>query len=156
MEIRPLQSDEVEELVDTLWVRLGREMAELDDFNALAEDVRADAIAYHEKALTDDHRTILVAVEDGELVGFIYAKREETMAVFERKSDLHIIEVYVREESRQQGVASTLLSEVEAWEQGQNCEYATLMVHVDNRAAHSLYEDNEFEETRKFYAKSLR
>ena len=156
MQIRPLQPDEVEELVDTLWVRLGREMAELDDFNALAEDVRAKAIAYHEKALTDDHRTILVAVEDGEFAGFIYAKREETMAIFERESDLHIIEVYVREESRQQGVASTLLSEVEAWEQVQDCEYATLMVHVDNQAARSLYEDNEFEETRKFYTKSLR
>ncbi|PSQ46104.1 N-acetyltransferase [Halobacteriales archaeon SW_6_65_15] len=113
-------------------------------------------MAYHERALGDDHRTILVAIEDEEFAGFIYAKREETMAIFDREYDLHIIEIYVREESRQRGVASTLLSEVEAWEPAQDCEYATLVVHVDNQAAHSLYEKHEFEETRTFYAKPLR
>jgi ribosomal protein S18 acetylase RimI-like enzyme len=78
------------------------------------------------------------------------------MAIFDREYDLHIIEIYVREESRQRGVASTLLSEVEAWEPAQDCEYATLVVHVDNQAAHSHYEKHEFEETRTFYAKPLR
>lgn len=156
MGIRPLQSDEVERLVDSLWFPLGREMAELDDFNALTGEVRADAIAYHERGVTADDRTILVAIEDGEFAGFIYAKREETMSIFEREHDLHIIEVYVREKSRQQGIASALLAEIEEWENAQNCEYASLMVHVDNHAAHSLYENNGFEEKRTVFAKQLR
>ena len=155
MKIRPLQADETEKLVDNLWFPLGYEMAELDDFNGLAEDVREDAIAYHKKALTNDERTILVAIEDGEFAGFIYAKREETMPVLKREYDLHIIEVYVREESRQQGIASELLAEIEAWEKAQDCEWASLMVHVDNRAAHSLYKNNEFEVKRNLFAKSL-
>lgn len=156
MEIRPLRTDEVERLVDNLWFPLGREMAELDDFNALAEDVREDAIAYHEATFTDDERTILVAIENGEFAGFIYAKRERTMPIFKRECELHIIEVYVREQSRQQGIASKLLAEIETWEKAQNCEWASLMVHVDNHAAHSLYENNEFEVKRNLFAKPLR
>ena len=155
MEIRPLQADEVERLVDNLWFSLGREMAEMDQFNDLAEDVREDAIDYHEAALTHDERTILVAVEDGEFAGFIYAKREQTMPVFKRDYNLHIIEIYVREQSRQQGIASKLLSEIETWEKAQECEWASLMVHVDNHAAHSLYENSGFEVKRNLFAKPL-
>lgn len=155
MEIRPLEADEIERLVDTLWLSLGREMAKLDDFNALSANSRENAIAYHERAIADDERTILVAIEGGEFVGFIYAKREEAMPVFEREYNLHIIEIYVRGESRQQGIASELLAEIEAWEKAQDCEWASLMVHVDNHAARSLYENNEFEVKRNLFAKPL-
>ena len=155
MEIRSLQPDEVHRLVDALWFPLGREMAILDDFNALAENVREDAIAYHRRGLTDDERTILVAVEEDELAGFIYAKREESMSILDREYTLHIIEVYVREESRQQGIASALLDEIERWEMAQECEFASLMVHVDNHAAQSLYEDTGFEVKRNLFAKPL-
>lgn len=156
MDIRPLKTNEVERLVDNLWISLGQEMAELDEFNGLAEDVREDAIDYHEAAFTDDDRIILVAVEDDEFAGFIYAKREKTPPIFERNYNLHIIEIYVREQSRQQGIASELLAEIEAWEEAQDCEWVSLMVHVDNHAAHSLYENNEFEIKRNLFAKPLR
>lgn len=155
MEIRPLHADEVERLVDELWFSLGREMAELDDFNEVAEDVRDDAIDYHESAVTHEERIILVAIEDGDFAGFIYAKRERTMPIFKRDYDLHIIEIYVRERSRQQGIAATLLAEIETWEKAHDCEWASLMVHVNNPAAHSLYEDSGFEVKRNFFAKSL-
>ena len=33
----------------------------------------------------------------------------------------------------------TVLSDGEAQEQGEDCEYATLMAHTDDHAVHSLY-----------------
>lgn len=155
VEIRSLRPDDLHRLVDTLWFSLGREMAGLDDFNALGENVREDAIAYHRRALTEDERTILVAVEENELAGFVYAKREEPTSFFDREYTLHIIEIYVREQSRQQGIASALLDEIEGWEKAQECEYASLIVHVDNRAARSLYEETGFEVKRNLFAKPL-
>ncbi|AFZ72771.1 hypothetical protein [Natronobacterium gregoryi] len=53
MEIRPLESDDVETLVDDRWFPLAREMGDFDEFNRVADDVREDAIGYHERALTD-------------------------------------------------------------------------------------------------------
>lgn len=156
VEIRSLQPDELHRFVDTLWFPLGREMAALDDFNTLGENVREDAIAYHRRAVTDDERTVLVAVEEDKFVGFINAKREEPMSFFDRQSTIHIIEVYVREQSRQRGVASALLQEIEGWEKAEDCEYASLVVHVDTHAAQSLYEDTGFEAKRNLFAKPLR
>ncbi|SDR29732.1 GNAT family N-acetyltransferase [Natronobacterium texcoconense] len=155
MKIRPLEPGDVETLVDDLWFPLAREMGDLDEFNRVADDVREDAIGYHERALTDEERILLVAVEDGEFVGFVYAKRERAMPTFQRTYDLHVIEVYVREASRQQGIASELLAAVESWENARECEWASLVVHVDNHAAQSLYEDHGFDVKRKFFAKRL-
>ncbi|AFZ72772.1 GNAT family N-acetyltransferase [Natronobacterium gregoryi] len=103
----------------------------------------------------DEERIILVAVEDGEFAGFVYAKREQTVPTFQRSYDLHVIEVYVREASRQQGVASELLAAVESREKARECEWASVVVHVDNHTAQSLYEDHGFDVKRKFFAKRL-
>ena len=156
MEIRPLRSDEVDRLVDRLWVPLAREMEDLDEFNAVGDDARADAIEYHERGVIGDERTILVAVDDGEFVGFVYAKRGEAPPPFAREYNLHVVELFVRESYRQRGIASALLTEIEAWGRERGCDTATLLVHVDNDAANALYEDNGFERKRNFFAKSLR
>lgn len=156
MEIRPLRSDEIDRLVDRLWFPLAREMEDLDEFNAIREDARADAIEYHEWGVIADGRTILVAVDDEEFVGFVYAKRGEAPPPFARESTLHVVELFVRESHRRRGVASELLAEIEAWGRDRGCETATLLTHVNNDAANALYGTAGFEHKRNFFAKTLR
>lgn len=61
MEIRPLRADEVDRLIEELWLPFASEMAELDAYNALADDVLDAARAYRRSNLADSDTATFVA-----------------------------------------------------------------------------------------------
>lgn len=114
MEIRQASRDDVAAIVDELWLPFAREMAELDDYNALASDIREDAIEYREEKLSQANYCVQIAVEDGAFVGLATGEVQSSAPVFERGANLAVSEAYVRPEWRRQGIASALLDALEA------------------------------------------
>ena len=142
MEIRRLVEEDVEPLVDDLWLPFAREMAALDAYNALADDLRADALAYRRERPADDAATFVA--DDGGLVGYTAVSYTEPPPVFARGPEASIEEVYVAPERRGEELATALLERAEAWARERGCERATLSVNADNDAARALYEDRGY------------
>ena len=145
MDIRQANIDDAVTIVDELWLPLAREMAELDGYNALATDIRPDAIEHREEKLAQSNYCVQLAVEDGSLIGLTSGEIQPTATVFERGPTLAISEAYVRQEWRRQGIASALLEALEAWAEDRGYDTAHLWVNKDNQPAHALYESCGFE-----------
>ena len=152
MEVRELAADEVETLVDELWLPFAREMAAAEPHDALAEEatVRKEVVAYRRNRLDDpDVVTVLVVGEGetapaGELVAYAEAEVRAPPPVFERGPECYVHGVYVRPTHRGAGLADDLMARLEAWGRERGCEYATLDVHPGNEAAKALYDDRGY------------
>jgi GNAT superfamily N-acetyltransferase len=156
MEIRQATRDDAVAIVEDLWLPFAREMAELDDYNALAAEAREDAVEHRREELSQADYCVQIAVEGGTFVGFASAEVQASSPVFERGANLGISEVYVRPEWRQQGIASALLDAIEAWGNEQEYETVSLTVNANNHAARAFYEDWGFETKRLKLVKSSR
>ncbi len=142
--IRRLQAEEIEAFVDELWVPFAEEMAAMDSYNALASDVRADAIAYRHERLEAEDVAIFVAVADGTRIGYASVELEEPPPVFERDTHANIGELYVIPAHRRSGVGATLMDAAEEWARTRGATRATLSVNARNEAAIDLYESRGY------------
>jgi ribosomal protein S18 acetylase RimI-like enzyme len=73
----------------------------------------------------------------------------------EQIRECHVIELFVTEDARRQGVATRLLSDVENWARTHDCAYIKLRVKSDNRAAIDLYESEGYTSSRQTMHKSI-
>ncbi len=149
--IRRLRESEVRTLVEDLWLPFSEEMAALDRYEALADDVDvvAEAVAYRERRLRDDDAAHFVAERARRLAGYVHVEHRAAPPVFARGDEAHVVGLYVRPADRGDGVASALLTRAERWAGERDCEYVTLSVGVDNAAARGLYDDRGYEPFRE-------
>ncbi|ELZ90115.1 GNAT family N-acetyltransferase [Haloferax sulfurifontis] len=162
MGIRPLRADEVEALVDDLWLPFAAEMGDIDSYDALAEDVdaRAEALDYRSEQVDAEGVQTFVAVADGEsatesgagpdsdegsLRGYVTVAASESPPVFARGSVAKVKDLYVAPAARGEGVGTELLERAHEWGRDRGCERAALSVHADNDAARSCYESMGYE-----------
>ena len=150
MKVRELQSGEVEVLVSDLWLPFAAEMAELDDYDALADEtsVREQAIDYRSKRLEDDQvvtYVVEVPASPGNLIAFAEAERRDPSPIFDRDEECFLHGIYVKPAYRGRGIAAQLLDLVEAWGRDAGCEHVALSVHPDNTAAKAMYDDRGYE-----------
>lgn len=150
MDLHAPEPAEAERVVDELWFPLAREMAALDDHNALADDPRPDAIEYRRQRLVDDATCLRVAVVDGEWVGYVQATYRESPPVFARGDALHVDELWVAPDHRGHGIATELLDRAEDWGRKRGAERVALHVNVDNESARELYAERGYD-TRRLY-----
>lgn len=144
MEIRPLRADEIDRLIEELWLPFAREMAELDAYNALADDVLDDARAYRRSNLEDSDTATFVATVDGAFAGYTVVVVAESPPVFARDREATIEEVYVSPDHRGSGIATALMDRAESWAATRDCEYATLSVNERNETARAVYESRGY------------
>jgi GNAT superfamily N-acetyltransferase len=165
--IRELAADEVETLVDELWLPFAREMAAAESHDALADEaaVREQAVEYRRGRLDDEDVVTYVAeAEDddedtggdaAELLAYAEAEVRESPPVFERGAECYVHGVYVRPDHRAEGLADDLMARLEAWGRERGCEHATLDVHPGNEAAKALYDDRGYRVLREKLALEL-
>ncbi len=120
-------------------------MAELDPYNALAEDVRADARAYRQSNLEDPETATFIATDEDEFAGSTVIRVDESPPVFARDREATIGEVYVSPDHRGSGIATALMDRAESWADSRDCEYATLSVDERNGTARACYESCGYE-----------
>ncbi|RDZ63703.1 N-acetyltransferase [Haloferax sp. Atlit-12N] len=159
MQIRPLRADEVDALVDDLWLPFAEEMGDIDDYDALAEDadVRAEALDYRTEQVEDEDTRTFVAVaaaegsvsgpdlDEGSLSGYVTVADSESPPVFARGSVAKVKDLYVAPAARGEGVGTALLERAHEWGRDRGCERVALSVHADNDAARACYESMGYE-----------
>jgi len=97
-------------LIDS-WVEHARHEPNLLD----EERMRASNVeAYYEAALSDPNAHVLVAERDGQFAGFIRADVQEIPNFFKHNRILFLDDVCVVPEYRHQGIARSLLQEIES------------------------------------------
>lgn len=73
----------------------------------------------------------------------------------EQVPQCHIIELYVKESARRDGVGQALLDAIEAWAESHDCVGMKLMVNAENQAAISLYKNSAYQIERHNMRKRL-
>lgn len=147
MQIRPAHEEDVTALVDDLWLPFADEMADIDDYDALAEDVdvRTEAIAHRHAQFEDEDVQILVADDGGVLVGYTVVTYSASPPVFARGPVAKVNDLYVAPDARGAGVGTALLERAHEWGRERGCERAVLSVHARNDVARSCYESMGYE-----------
>jgi GNAT superfamily N-acetyltransferase len=158
MQIRRLDEADLPAFVDDLYLPFAREMAELDDYNALAgeERVRESNVAYRRDQLAKRDTRIWVAeTGDETLAGYACASVKESPPVFTRGATLSVAELFVLPGHRGEGVADDLLDRASAWGRERDCERLGLSVDAENERARAFYERRGLELRRLKLDRSL-
>lgn len=156
MTVRRLRREEISTFVDELWFPFAEEMADLDAYNDLADDLREDVLTYRRRRFEEDDVVTFVDDRAGEITGYTVVEYAETPPVFARGPEGSITEVYVAPEYRGRGIVHDLMDRAETWASEQGCEHATLSVNADNDVARDVYESRGFSTRRHKMDKGLR
>ncbi|MFB6081459.1 MAG: N-acetyltransferase family protein [Halanaeroarchaeum sp.] len=151
MALRRATSGDVDAVVEDLWVPFYREIARMDDWDALAEDVEAVGRDHVSRSIDRDDVALLLAEADEATgpVGFATVEHRPAPPVFARDAVVQVHELYVVPAYRRRGFATRLVERATEWGDERGCDGTVLSVHPENEAAVGLYEDLGFRETRR-------
>lgn len=94
------------------------------------------------KMMEDPEQDVLVAEENGQLLGFVmveYIKREETNSIY-AVHEAHIVEIGVDETSQGKGIGTALIQAVKDAAKVRGCRSVQLDVWEFNKSALRFYE----------------
>ena len=114
----------------------------------IADEVVTDEDSADEDVPDEDVANTDLADVDGEFVGFVMTKVDESPPVFDRPDRLIIGDIYVREAYRGTGLARDLIDRAVERARETGCEELALDVDVDNERALAFYEKLGFEPRR--------
>ena len=96
--------------------------------------------------LTRTDREVLIAEDNGDIVGIVVAKALDTMSIslFEQKG--YVSNLFVLSSHRGKGLGSELLRRALEWLKEQGISHVSVEIHTGNEAALRLYEKADFGE----------
>lgn len=148
MEYRPIEQVDPDRFIDELWMPFAREMAALDDRNALTENAADHAHRHFISQFEDSAVWGRIAVEDESLLGYATAEPDDQPPIFERGPVLVVNQLYVAGPHRRQGIARRLIELADEAARARGCDRLVLSVNADNEAALAFYEDRAFDRWR--------
>lgn len=140
MQIRKATTADARTITEELLLPSFRADERLDpEFNELDEE--GVAAAGCEYWLDDEDRVLFVAEADGTLVAHISAGIVETPPIYKRGPRTHIDGLYVKQDYRRQGVATSLIERVAEWAKTKGCDTLGVAAHKENEKANRMYEE---------------
>ena len=103
------------EPIEPLWLALRQHEAKLDARLVIVPGAERLARAHREVILTDRTTAIFVADDQGELVGFLHAEIQRNNPAYRSDRLGEIVDLFVVEESRSNGIGSRLLETAVEW-----------------------------------------
>jgi GNAT superfamily N-acetyltransferase len=138
-----------------------------EDFEAL-EDLRRDFLEHHRQFhlestnitdnpeevfrseirenIEDKNKLALVAEEDGEVVGFLFASIESNLEIFKREYVGEIDKLLVRDDSRGRGIGEGMEEEAEKWFRRRDVDLVKTRIINGNSSAEKFWESKGFED----------
>jgi ribosomal protein S18 acetylase RimI-like enzyme len=123
--------------VETIWVRLGPERQPQISRQTLEESVKQQ-IARLRRDEGFPSQAFIARAEDGTPAGFVWVARDHNDSTGELEATL--LNQYVAEPYRGQGLGRRLLETAEEWARGQGLPQISLSVGVRNTIGQRLYE----------------
>ena len=142
--IRDADSDDLNDVV-SLWGMLAQHHEELSDQFALAWDGKRKWSRYLEERFSEISTKLIVAEEEGEIVGFMLCLLAPNTPVFKDRKIGIISDVYVLEERRRKGVTKSMLNRAVKWFEKNKVRSIQLGVAHDNFEARAAWRQVGFE-----------
>lgn len=124
---------------------LAQHHEELSDQFALAWDGKRKWAKYLEQRFSEISTKLIVAEEEGEIVGFMLCLLSPNVPVFKDRKIGVISDVYVLEERRRKGVAKNMLTRAVKWFEKNKVRSVQLGVAHDNLEARAAWRRIGFE-----------
>ncbi|KKQ35868.1 MAG: hypothetical protein US52_C0014G0013 [candidate division WS6 bacterium GW2011_GWA2_37_6] len=116
-----------------------------------------DAREYLLNAIENDEPHLLVASENGNLVGFVtFDKGKEEYSDTKIKEFVEVKEIFVLPEFRGKGIGRMLLSEVEKFSKKENLGWVKLQCSTKNPDALKFYESMDYRDRQRLLYKKVK
>jgi ribosomal protein S18 acetylase RimI-like enzyme len=142
--IRDAHEADLDAVVD-LWEELARLHEGLSERFSLAPDLRQKWSSYLRERFAEIRTKLIVAEEDGKIVGFMLCMLEPNIPVYKEKKIGLISDVFVKEERRRKGLARKMLDSAVAWFKKNKVRTVRLNVAADNLEARAAWRMLGFE-----------
>ena len=142
MEIRPMMREDYP-AVQTLYRELFFEMAAIAPTYIQAAD---QDVEYLDAVLDSDEDDVLVADEEGTILGFVVLQTQLTPPLpwMVRYRFAALMDLMVRPDARNKGIGTALIDAAKAWTRQNGLRFLELDVLSGNQRARSLYEREGF------------
>jgi Acetyltransferase (GNAT) family. len=145
---------DLDELVNR-WYDLATEMEAYDELNELVyadiDEVSDDGFRDH---LDEEDITDYLVVHEDETIGFV-TLREGRHPSRQYSNYLHIMNLYVDENSRNRGYGTDVVERVKEIARDRNCDHLKVSCEWGNEGARRFYRDTEFRPKQVDYAQPL-
>ncbi|SDR02644.1 GNAT family N-acetyltransferase [Natronobacterium texcoconense] len=120
----------------------------------LTDDYRTDYLEWVDRCLDSDERSVQVAVEDGDIAGYVFLLPETQAYIWDAAV---LNEIYVREEHRGTGVADDLMDAAIDAARDQDLPLERIVLDVDrkNERAQAFYDRHGFDHWGELVARNL-
>ncbi|MFP4000930.1 MAG: N-acetyltransferase family protein [Candidatus Natronoplasma sp.] len=141
--IRKAAKEDLDEIVE-MWYRLASKHQEMMRGYELSDDCRDNWRNFVEKGLDREGMCTFVAGKNGDLVGFLNVVIRERLGIFEERHVGMILDVFVKEGKRDEGVGTDLTKRAEEWIKEKGVNIAVLTVSPENEKAVEFWEDSGY------------
>lgn len=109
----------------------------------------------YKNILNNNKKILIGAVDNNEIIGFIYGYLKEEAGDFVKENVALIDALYVLDEYRKKGIATKLIDEFYKWCKDKNVKIVNIGVFIDNKEAYNLYKKLGFVENTFLMSKYL-
>ena len=142
MVIKEVETIEEATICDQLLTKLINEEKEYDDNIADNFVVNGWFTSIYPK----DNKALYIAILDNKIVGYVYVKKMQLGDSNKEKEEAFIDGLYVIEEYRHKGIASSLINQAKEWCVNNNIKTIGLNVLCSNERAKSFYYKEGFKD----------
>lgn len=154
MEITEAKKGDEEEIAKDFWHPLGKQMEKYSELNKLKQCAVEDALKAFRKQLEEKEYRHFFLEQDGERKGLITIKIDNRPSR-EKGKLLEIINLYVKDEYRSQGLGTEMIEHAKELAREKDCDFIRTSAEWKNNGARSFYEKNGFEEKQVKYVDKL-
>lgn len=143
MEIRDARPGEEEMIVEEFWKPLALRMERYSELNELDESASAESYDPMLERIESDEYRVLILEKDGAKA---YMMLEEEISITRRKGRcLKIVDLYVKEGFRGQGLGTAMIEEARDHALNEDYDYLKVASEWDNEEAREFYRKKGFE-----------
>ncbi len=145
MQIRKAKIEDVPRIAE-MGVDFMRYLAEIDPYLTPSKEVKKVYLAHFKKAVHSGNRFLLVAEENGKIIGYALAKISRTPPVVKIGRYGVVDDVYLEKKYRGRGIAGQFLEEMYAWFGRKGISNVELYVLPKNKIGRNAWKKYGFKE----------
>jgi ribosomal protein S18 acetylase RimI-like enzyme len=146
MKIRRAELQDLKELVE-FEKKISSMHGKLDKFYEESGSTEREKKKFLSGHLKSRDSLVLVAEENGKIIGYILSYITKRPKIFKEKMSGHISSIYILERYQNKGVAKSLLEETYKWFKKRKIQWVELSVHTKNKSGIKFWEKSRFKTT---------
>jgi GNAT superfamily N-acetyltransferase len=143
MTVREIRPSDVPRL-QKLWVEFMNFHSNFDPDFKRSENAEANWAKYIHSKFDKDSETVFVAIEDGDIVGYVGVVVREYPPIFTIKKFGFIEEIAVTSKFRRHGIASQLLLAAEDWLRVRGITQIRVNIDLANKSSQGFFRSHEY------------